>query len=128
MWIEFNPNPVGIRTEDCAPRAIAAALDTDWETAHLMLDASALEMGLMPSNKAVMAAVLRKQGFMREVIPNTCPDCYTVHDFAREHPEGIYVLGCGDHVVTIINGGIMDTWDSSREVPLMYWYKQEDNL
>lgn len=126
MWIEFNPNPVALRTDDCAPRALAAALDTDWETAHLLLDASALEMGLMPSNKAVMAAVLRKQGFDREVIPNTCPDCYTVHDFTQEHRSGVYVLGCGEHVVTVINGDIMDSWDSSREIPLMYWHKEED--
>lgn len=125
MWIEYNPNPVALRTDDCAPRALAAALNTDWETAHLLLDASALEMGLMPSNKAVMAAVLRKQGFDRAIIPNTCPDCYTVHDFTLEHPEGIYVLGCGEHVVTVIDGDIMDSWDSGMEIPLMYWHKEE---
>ena len=124
MWISYNPNPVALRTDDCSPRALSAALETSWETAHLLLDASALEMGLMPSNKTVMAAVLRKQGFLRAVIPDTCPDCYTVSDFCREHPAGVYVLGCGDHVVTVTNGNIMDTWDSSQEVPLMYWYRE----
>lgn len=34
MFQEYNPNPVGRRVGDCAVRAVAKALDIDWETAY----------------------------------------------------------------------------------------------
>ena len=33
MWVEYNPNPSGRRVGDCAVRAVAKALNVDWETA-----------------------------------------------------------------------------------------------
>lgn len=35
MFTEYNPNPAGRRVGDCAVRAVAKALDTDWETAYI---------------------------------------------------------------------------------------------
>ena len=71
-------------------------------------------------------AVLRKNGFWREVIPNTCPDCYTVEDFCKDHPKGTFVVRVNDHVLTVVDGDIYDSWDSSKEIPSYYWYKKED--
>ena len=51
--------------------------------------------------------------------------CYTVADFAREYPRGVYVLGCSGHVMTVINGEWWDSWDSGAECPIYYWYKEE---
>lgn len=33
MWIKYNANPVANRTEDCAIRAVAVALDIPWDDA-----------------------------------------------------------------------------------------------
>lgn len=49
MWIEYNPNPVGRKVGDCAVRAVAKALETTWEKAHVMLDINAIAMGDMPT-------------------------------------------------------------------------------
>ena len=125
MWEEYNPNPTGRRVGDCAVRAVAKALDTDWETAYTMLAANGFLMGDMPSSDSVWGATLRQHGFIRESVPNTCPDCYTAEDFCNDHPDnGTYVLGFGGHVATVKNGGILfDSWDSSQEIPQFYWRK-----
>lgn len=126
MWSEYNPNPAGRRVGDCAVRAIAAALDIDWEKAFALLSANAYQMGDMPSSDSVWGSVLRQNGFYRTAIPETCPDCYTAADFAEDHPEGIYVLGFGGHVATVKDGDIYDAWDSSNEIPQFVWYKKGD--
>lgn len=82
-------------------------------------------MADMPSSNSVWGAVLRQNGFYRSAIPNSCPDCYTVGDFADDHPEGVYVVGTGNHVVTIIDGVVMDSWDSRAEIPQYYWHRKE---
>ena len=124
-WRKYNPNPVGRSVGDCAVRAVAAALGVDWETAYAMIAENGFLMGDMPSSNSVWGAVLRQHGFSRRAIPNTCPDCYTMEQFAEDHPEGIYVAGTGNHVATIRDGWIMDAWDSSEEVPVFYWQKEE---
>ena len=124
-WKQYNPNPVSRNVGDCAVRAVSAALDVDWETAFATISSNAFQMGDMPSSNAVWGSVLRQHGFTRHIIPNTCPDCYTMERFAEDHLDGIYVVGTGNHVATIRDGWLLDAWDSSEEVPVFYWQKEE---
>lgn len=126
MWIEYNSNPCGRRVGDCAVRAICVALDVDWERAFAMLCANGFQMCDLPNSDSVWGATLRQHGFKRFAIPNTCPDCYTAADFARDHPQGVYVLGFGGHVATIKDGRLFDSWDSRNEIPQFYWTNQEE--
>lgn len=126
MWEEYNPNPVGRRVGDCAVRAVAKALDHDWETAYTMLVANAFLLCDMPSSDSVWGATLRQHGFLRESVPNTCPDCYTAEDFCNDHPLGIYVLGFGGHTATIVDGVLYDSWDSTGLSPQFYWYRKDE--
>lgn len=126
VFEEYNPNPVGRHVGDCSIRAIAKALDTDWETAFILVTVNAYQMGDMPSSDSVWGAVLRENGFYKKIIPNYCPDCYTVEDFCKDHPNGIFVLGFGGHVATVVDGKLYDSWDSSQEIPIYYWYRKED--
>lgn len=126
MWQKYNPNPVGRSVGGCAVRAVAKALDVSWETAYSMMAVNGFAMGDMPSSNSVWGAVLRQHGFSRSAIENTCPDCYTAEDFCRDHPEGTFVLGFGNHTCCVIDGVIFDSWDSSAEAPQYYWYKGEN--
>ena len=121
MWKEYNPNPAQARAGDCAVRAIAKALDTDWESAYAKVAVNGFLMGDVISSNAVWGSVLRQHGFTREIIPNTCPDCYTLADFCKDHPEGVFVVALPSHVATVVNGDIYDSWDSSDLMPLYYW-------
>lgn len=118
----YNPNPVANNTRDCAIRALAKALNTTWEDSFVRLSAMAFSMGQTMDYNAVWGAVLRMNGFNRAVIPNTCPDCYTVKDFCRDHPVGIFVLDTGGHVATVVDGILYDILDTGNEIPQYYWY------
>jgi len=124
MWIQYNPNPTGRHVGDCAVRAIAAALNIDWEQAYNLVADNGYAMGDMPSSDSVWGSVLRQNGFYRAAIPNTCPDCYTAEDFCKDNPEGIFVLGFGGHVATVIDGDLYDSWDSRREIPMYVWFRK----
>ena len=125
MFVEYNPNPYNRRVGDCAVRAVAKALNEDWDTAFSRLVVSSFELGDMPSSDSVWGATIKKHGFRRETIPNECPNCYTVAEFAEEHPVGTYVLALGGHVLTVDDGNIYDSWDSSNEIPQYYYTKEE---
>lgn len=127
MWIQYNSNPAGRTVGDCAVRAIAKALNIDWETAFNMLADNAFQIGDMPSADSVWGSVLRQHGFYRASVPNTCPDCFTAEDFCREYPYGIFVLGFGGHVATVVDGNLYDSWDSSNEIPQFFWYKRKEH-
>ena len=124
-WQMFSNNPTGRNTGDCAIRAVSLALDVDWETAYALIAMNGFLMGDVISSNSVWGAVLRQNGFSRYAVPNTCPDCFTIDDFADENPKGVYVVGTGNHVVTVKDGVIYDSWDSRREIPQYYWHKED---
>lgn len=124
MWTRFNNNPAGRTVGDCAVRAVSVALGVDWETAYTLIAAAGYNMADMPSSDSVWGAVLRQNGFYRRTIPDSCPDCYTAEDFARDNPNGVYVLGFGGHVATVKDGTLYDSWDSSQEIPVYVWYQK----
>ncbi len=122
----YNVNPSGKQVGDCTVRAISCALDQDWETTYIGIALEGLLLHDMPSANAVWGAYLRRNGFARRIIPDTCPDCYTVSDFAEDNPDGIYILALSGHVVCIRNGTIYDTWDSGGEIPIYYWVRKAE--
>ena len=126
MWIKFNNNPTGRQVGDCAVRAVSRALDTDWETAYSKIAANGFAMGDMPSADSVWGSVLRQNGFYRAAIPNSCPDCYTVKDFCLDNPSGIFVLGFGGHVATVVDGDLYDSWNSENEIPVYVWFRKDE--
>lgn len=121
MWAYFNNNPLGKRVGDCSVRAVSKALGISWKQAYSLMSANGFRMGDMPSSDAVWGNVLQQNGFKRQVIPNSCPDCYTARDFCLDHKKGIYVLAFGGHVATSKDGTLFDSWDSSNEVPIYVW-------
>ncbi len=128
MFVEYNPNPSGKRTEDCTVRALSKALGLDWDSTYVKLSMTGMKHKDLMHKNYVWDDLLRSYGFKRYAIPNTCPDCYTVADFAADHPRGLYVLGTGDHVVTIESGDWFDTWDSGDQVPLIYYWRDDNGI
>lgn len=123
MYRYYNPNPVGRSVGDCSVRAISKALGVDWEKAYAMIVVNGFRMGDVISSDTVWGSVLRMNGFNRLAIPSTCPDCFTIEEFCEYNPKGIFVLGTGGHVATVVDGDLYDSWDSSGEVPIYVWYK-----
>lgn len=126
MWQAYNPNPAGARVGDCTVRAISKATGQSWEKTYAGLCVQGFESCDMPSANHVWGAYLRKHGFRRHALPDNCPDCYTVAEFCREHPHGLYVLAISGHVVCVCEGDYYDSWDSGSEIPSFFWAKEDD--
>lgn len=99
-------------------------MDSDWDTIFLGLAAYGFNIKDMPSGNAIWSAYLRDKGFKRYIIPNECPNCYTLKDFCKDHPNGIFVIGTGTHAVTVIDGDYYDSWDSGNVIPIYYFTKE----
>lgn len=121
----YNPNPEGRAVGDCPVRAIAKALDKSWEEVHAGLCLQSFLLADMPNADGVWGAYLRKQGFRRHFIPDDGLGSYTVVDFARDNPQGTFILSMpGRHVVCVVDGDYFDSWNSGRERPFYYWTKE----
>lgn len=122
-YIFFNPNPLFKSTGDCVIRAISAALDQSWDKTYWDLCQYGYQLGDWGDSNTVWDAYLRDRGFVRKVIPNTCPNCYTVRDFCKDFPDGVFVLATGVHTIAVISGDYYDSWDSGYEAPIFYYQK-----
>ena len=128
MYVKFNPNPLASNVGDCVIRAVSLATGSSWEETYIALANLGLELRDMPSANHVWGEYLRRNGFVRKTLPNTCPTCYTVSDFTRDHPIGLYVLASGSHTVTALNGNFYDSWDSGNETVAYYWEKEFNDV
>lgn len=124
MYIPTNPNPNNRNTGDCVIRAISIAEDRDWDDVYLDLMVLGFFEKDMVETNSLWGGYLRDRGYTRHGIPDTCPDCYSIREFALDHPQGTYIVGTGSHVVAVIDGRYYDSWDSGHKVPLLYWEKE----
>lgn len=123
-YISYNPNPMGLSVGDCTIRAISKVTNQSWKTTYLNLVIQGYKMFDMPSANRVWGEYLRGIGYVRRIIPDTCPNCYTVRDFCMDHPIGRYILGTGEHVVAVVDGYYYDSWDSGNEIPIYYFERR----
>lgn len=124
-YIFCNPNPDRIIVGDCVVRGIAILTNSLWEDVYEDICNEGYFMHDMPSSNAVWGSFLQKIGYIRKIIPNTCPECYTVKEFCFDNPRGKFLLATGTHVIAVIDGNYYDTWDSGNEIPIYYWRKGE---
>lgn len=123
MFIYYNANPAGKLVGDCVIRALSVVFNDTWRHIYADLTMMGYFSYDMPNANAVMAEYLLLNGFYQRDIPGTCPSCYSIADFAYEHPYGTYVLATGSHVVAVVNGHYFDTANSGNEIPIYYFEK-----
>ena len=124
MYRYANPNPSNRTTDDCLVRALAIIMGISWEQAYDDLHYYGKLIHDMPNKDTTLTMYLRDRGYNRYILPNNCPACYTVREFANEHPEGKYILLTSTHAVPVIDGDYYDTSDSGDEIPVYYWKKE----
>lgn len=127
MYKHYNPNPMRSAAGDCVIRALCAVLGESWRDVYTALSVQGYMMGDWGNSDSVWGAYLRSRGFERHSLPNTCPDCYAVGDFARDHQSGAYVLGTGSHAVAVIGGDVYDSFDSSGMIPVFFYERSGSN-
>lgn len=126
MFVPYNANPANNHVGDCVIRAVSKLTGQTWEETYVGILLQGFVLFDMPSANRVWTAYLRHLGYSRQEIPNTCPDCYTVRDFCRDHPKGSYLLSLDGHVVAVESGNYFDTWDSGSEPVIAYFFRKDD--
>lgn len=124
MYVYRNLNPYNKHVGDCVIRAIANTTESDWVDVYDDITRLGKILKDMPSSNNVWGTYLKNNGYRRHIIPNSCPDCYSVKDFCKDNPEGRFVLCLDGHVVSVIGGNYFDTFDCGDEVPLYYWSEE----
>ena len=125
MYIHTNPNPKGIYVGDCVIRAITIATDTSWDYTYIMVALEGLKMKNLPDSNEVWGSYLRSIGFRQILLPDDCPNCYSIREFCYDYPYGTYILATGSHLVAVIDGDYYDAWDSGSEVPTSVWRRED---
>ena len=126
-FVYYNPNPMGKYTIDCTIRAISKVMDMDWDTTFMKIAIQGFADKSMMVDDKVWGQYLRDNGFRIRPFPDTCPNCYTVRDFANDHPKGRYLLKTYEHVIAVVDGDYYDTGDSGDEVPIYYYERSADH-
>jgi len=124
-YIYSNPNPKKNLVGDCVIRGISLLTEKPWEYTYIEIVVQGYDMYDMPSSNEVWGEYLKSKGYNKYIIPNSCPKCYSVRQFCEDHPKGRYLLATGSHVIAVINGDYLDTWNSGDEVPIYYFTKEE---
>lgn len=123
-FIYFNPNPEKKSVGDCVIRAISKLTNKEWEETYLAVCLQGYLMHDMPSSNSVWGGYMKSKGYLKTLLPNVCPNCYTVIEFCRDHPVGSFLVNTDEHVVAIVDGDYYDTWDSGNEIVNYYWEKE----
>lgn len=123
-YVNFSNNPLRRNTGDCVIRAISVAERISWDDAFWLLAKKAFELADVMTSNATWSALLKELGYQRYVIPDKCPDCYSIEQFADDHRKGTFIVGTGTHAVAVVNGDYYDSWKSGDEIP-MYYFKKE---
>ena len=125
MYVNFNENPRGnYYAGDCVIRAINIVTGISWDEIYTALCAEGFYLGDWGNSNACWDWYLRDKGFKRYICPNECPSCYSLEDFANDHPTGKYIVATGTHAVAVVNGDYYDAWDSGRVTPIYYYTKE----
>lgn len=124
MYIYANPNPCRREEPDCVVRAVCLATQQDWDDVHWDLCVLSHYECTMPSVNWLWELYLHKCGFEKFLLPDACPKCVTVREFAKQYPHGTYVIGTGTHAVCVRDGNWLDSWDSGDEVPTYFYRKK----
>lgn len=95
----------------------------DWNKTFLSLVSLAYEECDMPSSNAVWGKFLVQHGFEYHDIMSKCFNCYTIRDFADEHPKGTFILGTQNHAVCLRDNVLLDTFNSGNLIPSYYFEK-----
>lgn len=107
-------------------RSIATVTGLSWDEVFLELSIEAYIAKDKLDANYVWGNWLTTHGFTKHRLPDTCPLCYSVRDFVRDHKKGLFILGDGTHAIAVVDGYYVDTFDSGDRTVLFYFEKNED--
>ena len=121
MFKKQNLNPKNKKTSDCVIRSFASATGKSWDDTYSDLCDIGFKIKSMPNDKTVYTVYAESLGFEKCKIELSNGHKPTVKSFADNHPSGIFILRLAGHLVTVIDGDYIDSWDCGYKSVYMYW-------
>lgn len=129
-FVYYQPNKLDIKDKvgDCQVRALSKALGLTWAEAFDITIPICRELQTYTFfdcdlNKTKNA--MSRLGFDYTGISNKKGSRRpTVDRFAKDHPQGTYIVSVARHVVAIVDGKYYDTWDSGEKCLYGYYTKR----
>lgn len=149
MYIKHSPERItikGYKKDDCTVNAIGSAIGLSYDLSRKILQTAVYYNGKFTfvKSKPRTKDSFTRRGHVKRVCEALSVDNHIyitdselrermkskqhshvkgvkLRDFARSNNEGIYIVLVRGHLAAVINGKIVDTWDSGgREVEIAY--------
>lgn len=116
-FIYLNVSPDGERKNDCVTRAISLASGIEYPHIRRKLFHTAKLLGCMKLCWSCYSFLLTQVLGYRQV---NC-DGMSLAQFADNNPNGTYLVRIDQHLTTIVNGNLIDTFDCRNEMCHIAW-------
>lgn len=112
-FIKYNRHPQSKTVGDCVVRAISTAFNSDYYETRKNLLNDAHKLGFNHySDHDFLAKYLKSYEKLSFKAVEGEPRM-KLCEFADSHRRGVYVVSVRKHAVAVVNGVILDSWDSS---------------
>ena len=127
MYKYYQPNKKDIKDKrtDCIIRALTKLTDKNWIECFEMLIPHCIELQSVPSDKVIIEAWLKDNGYKYTGISNAKGTKRpTVEKFSKANKSKTLMV-VAHHCVTCEDGNYFDTWDSGQCCLYGYWTKND---
>ena len=115
MFKYYNRNPYNRRIDDCVIRCISLLTNKDWDDTYQELAYFSSQKGYMTDNVEFV------EDYLDDRYPRECHYAKKVGEFANEHPYGKYAITMENHITSLVDGCLLDTFDPSDKVMRCAW-------
>lgn len=125
----YQPNKKDLKDQygDCTIRALSKALGVTWLEAFDKMIPLCREYqvsNVFGAPSSIERQIVERLGFTYHGISNKRGSKRpTVDSFAKDHPEGTFILNVANHEVACVDGKYYDTWDSGYKSLYGYYEK-----
>lgn len=111
-FLKYNRHPKGLNTKDCMVRSISTAFNKDYLETRRDLNKATKELGYTHySDHDFLYDYLKDYERLLFKATSGKPRL-KLAEFAKGYSTGTYVVAVRKHVVAVVDGVILDSWDS----------------
>lgn len=126
MKFEYmNPNPKSKTAGDCVIRAFCIALGKDWSTVYREMCEIGAKHYQMPNSNKTIKIYAEQNGFRKQSAETLNGRRISVRDYAGicEYFNQTAILSVSGHLVAVVDGKYLDTWDCGGYKVFSLWVK-----
>lgn len=120
-YIKYNRHPKGLLVKDCMVRAISTVLNKDYLETRRDLNRAAKELGYGHYSEHNFIFDYLKDYERLIFKATTGQPRMKLADFVKEYPIGTYIVSVRKHVVAVVDGYVLDSWDSCYLTAYTAW-------